>query len=152
MNNKLLVSIIIAIVMGAAGFLTGMQYQKQQQPTFAGFNQNGRNQGLRQGGQAGNRFQGGRPVIGEIISSDDKSITVKMQDGSTKIVIVSDGTSINKAAEGSKADLKKGETVAAFGTQNSDGSITAQNIQLNPQMRMFQGGRRQSDEAISPGG
>lgn len=58
-----------------------------------------------------------------------------MQDGSSKIVLFSDKTEINKAAEATKEDLKVGEKVAVFGTENSDGSVTAQNIQLNPQLR-----------------
>jgi ribosomal protein S1 len=76
-------------------------------------------------------------VNGEIIGVDEKSITVKMQDGSSRIVILSEKTEINKAASGTKDDLKVGERVAVFGQENSDGSVTAQNIQLNP---MFRGG------------
>ena len=82
----------------------------------------------------GNRL-GNRPVTGEIISQDDKSITVKMTDGSTKIVILADSTTYSKTDTGSKDDLKVGVQVGVFGTDNSDGSVTAQNIQLNPQFR-----------------
>ncbi len=81
-------------------------------------------------------FGGGGQVLGEITSVDDKSITVKNQDGSSKIVILSDKTEINKASEAAKTDLKIGEKVSAFGTTNSDGSVTAQNIQLNPITRI----------------
>lgn len=78
---------------------------------------------------------GFRPVSGEIISSDSKSITVKLQDGSSKIVLLTDKTTVSKSAEANVADLKTGEKVAAFGQENSDGSVTAQSIQLNPILR-----------------
>lgn len=74
-------------------------------------------------------------VSGEIISNDGESITVKAQDGSTKIVLLAKSTSINKAAKGTKDDLKNGERVMVIGNQNSDGSVTADTIQLNPVIR-----------------
>lgn len=127
----MIMTVIVALVVGGAAFFGGMQYQKTQisgpmQGQFRG--QNGGTQGGLLGG-SGNR-QGMMPVSGEIISLDDTSITVKMQDGSSKIVILSDDTNINKSSEGVKSDLKTGETVTAFGTTNSDGSITAQNISI----------------------
>jgi hypothetical protein len=138
-KNNLLITAILVMVVGAAAFYGGMQYQKSQR--FASFgngqNMSFGNQGARQGGQSGMRG-GSRPVMGEILSKDDKSVTIKLPDGSSKIFFISDKTAINKASAGSLADLKTGEKVAAFGTQNSDGSVTAQNIQLNPQTRMFQ--------------
>jgi hypothetical protein len=128
LNKTILISIIVAVVVGAGAFFAGMKYQQSQRSSFA-----------RQfGGQAGTRVQGqsaNRPVYGDIISSDDKSITVKMQDGSSKIVLITDQTSINEATQASKTDLKTGVKVSAFGTTNSDGSVTAQNIQLNPIQR-----------------
>ena len=42
---------------------------------------------------------------------------------------------INKASTGSKKDLKTGIRVVVFGIENSDGSITAQNISLGQFLR-----------------
>lgn len=137
----MIMTIIVALMVGGAAFFGGMQYQKTQasgpmQGQFRGQNGGGPQGGI-QGG-SGNR-QGMTPVSGEIISQDDTSITVKMQDGSSKIVILSGDTNINKSSEGSKLDLKTGETVTAFGTTNSDGSITAQNVSIGGNI-MFRGG------------
>lgn len=131
-NNNILIIFLVAILVGAGAFFAGMKYQQSKQPAFT--RQFGGGQGIRNGQGQGTR-QGFRPVNGEIISSDEKSITVKLQDGSSKIVLLSDKTEINKAASGTKDDLKVGEKVAVFGNENSDGSVTAQNIQLNPMLR-----------------
>jgi len=127
-NKTVIIALLIVFVVGAGGFFAGMKYQQSKSPRFGNF----QGAGNRQFQQ---RAQGFRPVNGEIISADEKSITVKLQDGSSKIVILSDTTTISKSADATKADLKVGEKVAVFGTENSDGSVTAQNIQLNPQFR-----------------
>jgi beta-lactamase superfamily II metal-dependent hydrolase len=128
-NAKVIIAVAVMVILVAAGaFFGDVKYQQSKSPRFGNF------QGARSGQQAqGN--QGVRPVNGEIINQDETSITVKLQDGSSKIVLVGDSTTINKSADGSKSDLQVGERVAVFGTQNSDGSVTAQNIQLNPQFR-----------------
>lgn len=74
-----------------------------------------------------------RPIIGEIIAKDDESITVKLQDGGSKIIFISDETSISKTEESTADSLIENAQVLVFGSQNSDGSITANNIQLNPE-------------------
>lgn len=117
-----------------------MQYQKSQRSNFAA-SQFSSGQG---GGRGQGRFGQDRPANGEIISADDKSVTVKLQDGSSMIVLLTNTTAFNKSAEGSKSDLKVGERVAVFGTENSDGSVTAQNVQLNP---MFGGRGRSANQA-----
>lgn len=38
---------------------------------------------------------------------------------------------------GSKSDLKTGDTVNVIGAQNSDGSVTAQDVQINPPSGTF---------------
>ncbi|HVZ58794.1 MAG TPA: hypothetical protein VG935_03530 [Patescibacteria group bacterium] len=134
-KNSIIVTIVAVIVVGALAFFGGMQYQKSQAPKgFAQFSANGggnRGFGNRQFGQRAGGA-GGNAVMGDIVSTDNGSITVKMQDGSSKIVLLSGSTSINKQATGSQSDLKTGERVVVFGTANSDGSITAQNVAINP--------------------
>lgn len=123
MNQKQIITIVIVIVIGVGAFFAGMQYQQQKLSQRVEFN--GSRQRLGQNANA-------RAVRGQIVSADSNSITVKMQDGSTRIIILSAATAINKAVSGSKDDLKIGEQVMAFGNDNSDGSVTAQNIQINP--------------------
>ncbi len=139
-NNSIIITVVLVLAVGASAFFGGMKYQQSKAPSFTSFNGQG---GARmQGGQGrgtqggGNRANGGfRPILGEIVSSDDKSITVKLQDGSSKIVILSTSTNINKASTAAKTDLTTGQTVSVFGQANQDGSVTAQNIQLNPIIR-----------------
>ena|SRR3989338_2842753 len=127
--------LIIAVLVGAAGFFGGMKYS---QSTRTNSRQNFTGQFSRGNGQfQGSRQFNSRPVSGEIITFDDKSITVKMPDNQSKIVLLNDTTQINQASQASKTDLKVGTQVAVFGSENSDGSMTAQNIQLNPQLGRF---------------
>jgi len=53
--------------------------------------------------------------------------------------LFSETTVINKAVRATIDDLKNGERVAVFGTENTDGFISAQNIQLNPMLRRVTG-------------
>ena len=134
--NKSIVWIVLIVVVGAGAFFGGMKYQQSQQPNPRQFGGSMQNSGRIGTGQFEGRMRtGGGQVMGEILSQDDKSITVKLPDGSSKIVILSDKTSINKATSGSKLDLTTGLRVAVFGTTNTDGSVTAQMIQINPVSR-----------------
>ncbi len=131
-NNSIIIMIVIAIVVGAVAFYGGMKYQQ----TKVRGNLNGQGQpgqGNRQGRFGGNGAN--RPVMGQILSLDDKSITVKLMDGTSKIVVLPDNVTINKTDPAAKTDLKTGENVGVFGTSNSDGTVTAQSIQLNPMLR-----------------
>lgn len=128
-NNNLIVMAVITLVCLGAGFFAGMKYQESKLPQFA------RNlpddfQGRmdRSGQRTG--ATGLRPVNGEIINVDDKSITVKLSDDSSKIILITDSSEIYKTESGSIDNLKEGTNVMVLGQENSDGSITAQNISI----------------------
>lgn len=134
-NNQVVIIVLIGIIALGAGFFGGIKYQERQLSKNVGFSRFGNltNQGDR--GQMGQRVGGGRgmggsAVGGEIISVTDTSVTVKLPDGSSKIIILANSTTINKTEASSKTDLTEGTKVVIFGPTNADGSITAQNIQI----------------------
>lgn len=131
-KQNLVITIVIVIVVGALGFYGGIQYQKSQRVSFsADSNQKfvgGANQ-QRGVGRQGN-IAGLSPVSGEITAIDDNTVTVKTQNGSSKIIVYSASTKVNKTSEGSKSDLKVGEQIMAIGSESSDGTITAQSISV----------------------
>lgn len=156
MKNNYTMTVVVAIIVGAAAFFGGMQYQISKAPTMGGQVGGRGNVQMGAGGPGG--MQGGQraamgmtPVAGEIISQDDTSITVKLPDGSTKIVLISDSTAINKASTGAKTDLITGEQITVFGTQNQDGSVTAQNISIGGQM-MLRGMGQPQQNTTKPAG
>ena len=143
MKTPIVVAVtILALIAGFAGGYFFRNYQLSRlRSNFTGQFQRPGGAAINQDGNQMARL-GGRPIVGEIISQDEKSITVKMEDESTKIVILSDSTIYSKTDTGNKDDLEVSSQVGVFGTENSDGSITAQNVQLNPQFSNFMGGQR----------
>ena len=133
--------VLIAALIGIAAFFGGIQYQKMQTPT--GSSRFGQGTGTGRTGAAGSRAATMRPVTGQIINEDDSSFTVKMTDGSSRIVILSGSTSYMTSSAAAKTDVKTGQKVMVIGTQNADGSVTAQSVQLNPIGRAFGGGTGQ---------
>ncbi|MFA4827017.1 MAG: DUF5666 domain-containing protein [Candidatus Shapirobacteria bacterium] len=131
-STNILLAVLILILVGGGAFFAGTKYQQSKTPQVGARGQFGN--GQTGGNRQGTGMRGGA-VVGEIQSLDSNTLTIKTQDGGSKIVILSDLTKINKAAEATKNDLMTGQTVSIFGTANTDGSVTAQNIQLNPIMR-----------------
>lgn len=143
MNNKIVVPVAVAIIGVGVGFFGGIKYQQfkggamanfanmtaeQRQATFQQF----------RGGTGGNTARrggtGGQFINGDILSKDDKSITVTVMGGGSKIIFFSPSTSIGKTTEGTQEDLAVGKRVMVSGNTNSDGSVTAQSIQIRPDM------------------
>lgn len=143
-NKNLMIGALVVLIVGAGGFFAGMQYQNSKEPSYrderTGF---GRDQFSQGGNHQPNRdgFRGrfsrqGQPVAGKVIAKDSESIIVELQDGGSKIVFISDTTSVRKTDEGNLNDLTEGTEVLVFGTENDDGSVTADNIQLNPSFEL----------------
>jgi len=126
-NTKTVIAVVAMVVIAGGSFFGGMKYGQTKKP-------NGMPGGFPGSAMGANRnSQGnGGMISGEITAKDDKSITVKTQDGSMKIVYFSDSTSINKSSDGATSDLSQNQQVTISGTSNSDGSTTAKNIQIRP--------------------
>lgn len=150
---KKLIAIFFALILatGCCAFYGGMRYGESK--TSQGFAKNGfeelrdlspeeRQQRLQELGSNTGVFRsermGARPgsgfAAGEIISKNNESITIKLQDGGSRIVFYSDSAEIGKFTTGTSDDLEIGKSVTINGTANNDGSITAQSIQLRPEI------------------
>jgi|SRR5581483_4152532 len=119
MNKKI---IIIGIIIAGLAFFGGLQYGKSSaavQPTNGTFRRIGTGRGANGGFTAGS-----------IISNDGGSITIQMQNGSTMIALIGTSTQVMKTVPGSLADLSVGKDVVVTGSTNSDGSLTAQSVQI----------------------
>ncbi len=150
MNNKIIATIVaVAIAGGGIGFYSGTMYQRKALMASEGQSKGmgnfaGRSNGQAQTGSAksnGARTANGGIVSGQVTAKDDKSITIKDRTGSSKIVLYSGSTTVGKTVDGSASDLSTGENVMVNGTDNSDGSVTAENIQIIPDTPQGGGGR-----------
>jgi hypothetical protein len=126
-TSLIVTAIIVLIVVGGGAFYGGIAYSKSQntRPSFPGNFQ----------GARGNRTgaNGANFVSGSIISKDATSITLQLPNNNgSKIIFYSGTTQIAKTTSGTADDLTTGTTVMVTGTTNSDGSVTAQNIQIRP--------------------
>ncbi|MFA5051908.1 MAG: DUF5666 domain-containing protein [Patescibacteria group bacterium] len=158
--NKIIANIsVIAVVIAGAAFYGGMTFQKNQDSLsglagsaltnklaslglttpdngLAAQNVNGTFQNGRFPGGITDRQFGGGMVTGKIISANSKSVTVQQQTGATTTVYFSDITDITKSSSGTAGDLSNGTNIMVSGTSNSDGSVTASTIRINPETFM----------------
>ena len=138
MKKTIPILLILILAVGIGAFYGGMKYNQSKNPLSRFSNQNFQNmtpaqrQQLLQRNGTNTRAgaNGTNFISGQIISKDNNSLTIKMPDGSSKIVFFSNSTEISKSASGTPDDLTVGTTVSANGSANQDGSITAQSIQI----------------------
>jgi len=135
MKKNLFVFLLLLVIVLVGGFFGGIKYGESQalknltpEKMREVFQQRGgqffaQNQSQRQ--RAGQNF-----LSGQVISKDEKSLTVKLPDGSTKIIFLSQSTQILKSAEGSIDDVQVGKEILVAGNQNTDGTLTARTIQV----------------------
>lgn len=130
MNKTVITAIIVAVIFGGGGFYGGMQYAKSSTTS----KHQGRNFAAMRGVRGGSSGPNSNAsfIAGQITAKNGNSLTVQSRDGSSKIVILSGSTAIAKSVSGSASDLAAGQNVMITGTTNSDGSVTAENIQIRP--------------------
>jgi hypothetical protein len=139
------VAVVLLIAAVGMSFYGGMRYERgRSAPAVAwreraggatpgGSAASGDGQRRMMRGTGPNRSgQAGDFTAGEILSRDDKSITVKTREGGSRIIFVSDSTGIGKSVRGTVADLEVGRQVVVTGKNNPDVSVVAENIQIRP--------------------
>jgi hypothetical protein len=123
---------IIGIVLIGGSFYAGTLHA-QSAPATRSFGQGGTGAGnFRGGNRTGGAAGAGGFIAGSVIAKDDTSVTIKMPDGSTKIVLLASSTQVMKTTTGALSDLAIGTNVMVSGTANSDGSITGKQLQIRP--------------------
>lgn len=149
MKNKIS-CIVIIIVVAIATFYAGIKYNQSKTAAVTADRQVQFGQ-MRNGGQGGAKLgrggigMGGAGFVsGEIISKDAQSITVKIgnqrqlagqpdnatQQGGSKIIFLSASTTIAKTVAGTQSDLSVGSQISVTGNANTDGSVTAKEVQV----------------------
>ncbi len=158
-KNTWIIFVVVTVVVAVLAFVGGDVYGQKKVlrnsgAKWSGMYGNGANFGGNFQGQglAGDRrgagsvggamMRGGMNanfVNGDIISKDDKSVTLQLRDGGSKIVFFSSSTPIMQATAGTVADLQVGQSLMVNGTVGTDGSLVAQNIQIRPASTTFVG-------------
>jgi len=130
MLRERIVWIVALVLVAGAGFFSGQAIgvradeQNRAQAAQQFFGQRGG-----QGGQGG--FRGGG-TAGTVSDVSGNTITITTRNGQTvKVQLAADGT-VRKQVDGQLSDIKTGEQIVAFGTQNGD-TFQATAIQIGGQ-------------------
>ena len=135
-NKKIVLMVAGALVIAGLSFWGGVKYGQSKSTStqlssrMGSFSQNGMGQNTGRTNIRGGI--NGEMVSGEILSMDTKSVTIKLNDGGSKIVFFSPSTKIEKTIDGVAGDLIVGKQVSVIGPANSDGSVNAISIQMRP--------------------
>ncbi|HUY05154.1 MAG TPA: hypothetical protein VMV62_00305 [Candidatus Paceibacterota bacterium] len=127
-QKKLVTTGVIALVIGAGvGYAGAGMLNRPAAAPFARGNWNAGGAGSMMRGGAGSGF-----LTGTVVSKDATGMTLNTRDGSSHVVFVTPDTNVSKSVGGTIADVSVGATVIVSGTTNSDGSVSANLIQLRP--------------------
>ena len=139
MSKDIVLKIVSGVIIAVIAFWGGNAYAAHKASAnkttkVSSFGQQGGRNGGSSGMGMGGRQNGGGFTTGEVLSKDDTSVTIKLRDGGSQIVFLGGTTTVAKSVEGSLNDLSVGENVMITGSKNSDGSLTAQSVQIRPAM------------------
>ncbi|HTR19111.1 MAG TPA: hypothetical protein VMH91_04025 [Candidatus Paceibacterota bacterium] len=128
--------VVVAVVFAGGGYYVGAKAQTSPAPTSR-FSGGG---GATFVGRGGGGFGGGGgATIGTILQVGNGSITLQLPNSTsttattgTKIVLVGSQTQVQELQSVPVSSLSVGQTITVNGTANSDGSVTANSIQVLP--------------------
>lgn len=125
---------VIWIIVAIVAFVGGMYYGKASSPlAFAGAGRFGSFASSTRGAFIGrNGSTAAGFIAGQVVAKDAQSITIALPNGNSQVVFYSSSTAVEKPSPASMSDISTGTEVAVNGTANSDGSLTAQSIQVRP--------------------
>ena len=136
MAKKAIIYWVVAIiVVGGLSFFGGMKYGQAKGGSAGAGGAGAAARGIQRTGTARGNFTAGATggyVSGKILTVSGSNMTVQLQNGSSKVVIIAGSTQIMKPVTGTSADLTPGASVIVTGNADSSGSVTAQNIQIRP--------------------
>lgn len=145
MLRERIIWIVALLVVGGLGFYSGQQVglregeQNRAQAAQRFFGQRGGQGGagdVTQGGQGGGFGQGGargRGLNGTVSAVSGDTISLTTRDNQTVTVKLAAGAMVRKQVDAQLADVKQGEQVVAFGSQNG-ATFEASAIQIGGQL------------------
>ncbi len=129
------IAVVALIIGGVIGYVVPHSAAAKAPTGFAGrtgaVGQFGRG-GFTRGAAGTNGTNSGNVLTGTVVSVAGQDVTIKMPDGSSRLVLVTPNTTVSKSVTGSLSDVTSGSNVLVSGTSNSDGSLSADLIQLRP--------------------
>ena len=144
MNKKIIGIATIALVVGIGVGYGGANAFRSGVP---GQNMQGNFSAIKGGDMSGVRAGGawnGGMLSGTVATKDSGSITINTKDGSSHIVLITPATSFLKSVSGAQSDVSVDSTVIVSGMTNSDGSVTAQSVQIRPADSVYVGSPTQT--------
>lgn len=142
-------STVLTIILAGLSFFFGIKYSEYRSPDnsrFSGGQQARAGYGAfgssenGNGGQKGvatgrNLFRGmgganGGMTAGEISNIENGMLTLKTPDGGSKLIIMSSSTKVMQMSEIKQDAMKDSMPVFIIGKKNTDGSITAETVQI----------------------
>jgi hypothetical protein len=119
---------IVVVVALAGGFFWGKSIASTTRAglagTAGGFSSSTRSRFAGAGGTTGGF------TTGQVAAISSSSLTLQLANGNSEVVFYSSSTLISEPMTVPVSDLSSGTNVMVAGTTNSDGSLTAQSIQV----------------------
>ncbi|MFA7319782.1 MAG: hypothetical protein WC022_04275 [Parcubacteria group bacterium] len=119
-EKKTLVIAAIVIIAAGAVFYAGAKYEKHKLSAL----------GLLVNKSA-NKKAAVNSIKGIVTAKDDKSVTIKMTDGTTRNIQFSNSMTFGTDGAGSAADVFVGELLVIAGENNADGIFTPTNMRAS---------------------